>query len=251
MRKLLLLIFIMLSCSLLGQYAWAGNSFKFPERIKFKLLKNDKVMGSCRLDYRKKSSIDGVSSLKLKNFEGYGMTSQESLLTYISLVDSSLYSTFLLKGEKVFSELRLKEGMGFDMKKGNVFIYKESNAPSEMQTELFTKHPIIDLVSLFYVTSKRVAKGNYKKVQKYNFLFGKSTKIMDMVCLEKEQAPFQGKIVPVEVFIISYHNVEMFRLKIYKDSDDYFFPVSISVVTDFNGNHQESFELRADKVYKN
>ena len=250
MRKISILVIIIFLLEFGVQNVWAGDSFNFPKRIKFKLLKSDRIMGSCRLDYTKKADYKGTSRLTLKNFEGFGLTSQEWLLTYIFSHDSSIYATFLMKNKIKFSEIRLKEGVGFDGKKGKVFVYRKLDTPDEMQTELFTKYLVIDLVSSLFVTSQRVATGKYKDVQKFNFFFGKSTKIMDMMYIGKEKAPFQGKEVDAHVLTIRYNNVEMFRLKIFKDKDGYCFPVSVTVVTDFSGNNQESFEMRADKVFK-
>jgi hypothetical protein len=236
-----------------AQSLCAGDSFKFPKRIEFKLLKNDRIIGSCRLFYEEKGKKEGTSVLKLKNFQGLGLTSQEWLLTYIFSKDSSLYADFIMKGKKPVSEIRLKQGTSFDgTKDGKFLIYKDLESPgspdSSPETEIFSDHLIIDLLSMFYVTSQKVAAGKIGP-EKFNFIIHKSAKDVDLVPLGLDKVPFQGKEVTSHVFSFTYHNQEIFRLGIYKDAYGYCFPVSILIVTDFTGSGQ-AIELRADKVSK-
>lgn len=252
MRKIRILIIIVCLLGLGGQNVWPDNSFKFPSTIKYKLLKNDKVVGSCALSYIETGKRADLSTLRLINFEGLGITSQEWLLTYIFKENSTTYATFVMKEKTKVSEILLKERMGFDGKKGQAFVYKEYKGTSgEMQTELFTQHPVIDLVSSFFVTSQKVASGNHSKKELFNFLFGKSTKIMDMMYMGTEKVPFQGKEVSTHVLIVRYNNVEIFRFKIFKHPDGCYFPVSVVLVTDFTENKQETLELRASEIKPN
>jgi len=222
----------------------AGSPFKFPQRIQFKLIKNDNIVGECQLLYQEKTNKKGISSLKLKNFQGLGLTSNESFVTYLFTDTSSIYAEFLLKGKEKVYEIRLKEGLTFELKKEQVFVYKEEAKP-EMQTELFTQYPVIDLLSSFFVTSKRVALGQHKKTEKFNLIFDKSTKIADMKYMGSLKEPFQGKNVDTHVLSITISNVEMFRMKIYKDKEGYCFPVSVTI--SYQGG---KFEMRADRVSK-
>lgn len=248
MRKTI--IFAIIGMLLLAgtQILSADSSFKFPKMIKFKMLKNGKVMGSCMFFYDKNTDLDGISSLRMKNFKALGITSREWLFTYIFTRNSSIYADFIMKGKKPVAEIRLKDGTAFDGTKGKVFIYKDLTSPGEMQTEIFTKHTVVDLLSMFFVTSQKVGKGNIKKTEQFNFLFDKSTKIVRMVHMGKEKAPFDGKNVTTEVFSFSYHNREIFRLKIFKDGKGYCFPVSVMVVMDFEDRASGNVEMRADSV---
>jgi hypothetical protein len=249
MKRLNLLVVIVFTIVSISQLS-AGDSFKFPSTIKYKLLKNDRVVGSCRFEYEVKGKFENTSSLKLVNFEGLGLTSQEWLLTYIYTTNSSIYGTFILKGKEPVSEIRLKEGVGFDGGKGQIFVYKELTSPDQIQTELFTQYPVIDFLTSFFVTSRKVAAGNHTKAEKFNFFFGKSTKIMDMMYMGAEQVPYQGKEVSTQVLIVRYNNVEIFRFKIFNDPDGYYFPLSVAVVTDFTGSNQDTFEMRAEEIKK-
>lgn len=250
MKKFTMLLIIMCLFGIGIQNLWPADSFKFPSTIRYKLLKNDRVIGSCRFEYDVKGKFENTSSLKLVNFQGLGLTSQEWLLTYIYTKDSSIYATYILKGKEPVSEIRLKEAVGFDGGKDQVFVYKELTSPDQIQTELFTKFPVIDLVSSFFVSSQKVASGNLNKAEKFNFLFGKSTKIMDMIYTGTEQVPYQGKEVSTHVLIIRYNNMEIFRFKIFQDPEGCFFPLSVVLVTDFTGGSQETFEMRADEIKK-
>ena len=250
MRKLS--VYLVAACLIIvrAQNQWADSSLKFPKMIKFKLFKNDKIVGRCQFFYSKETKIDDVSSLRLKNFEGLGFTSREWLFTYIFTGDSSIYADFIMRGkEDKVSEIRLiKDAVGFDGKKGKIFRYKDLESPDEMQTEIFTEYTVIDLLSMFFVVSKKVVSGK-KEVEKFNFLIDKSTKIVDMVPMLEEKAPFEGKEVDTHVFSFTYHDREIFRVKIFKDRDGFCFPVSVEIVTDFTGEGQK-IELRADQIAK-
>ena len=249
MKKCIMFLIVLCLVGSGFQQLWPADAFKFPSTIKYKLLKNDRVVGSCRFEYEKKGKLEKMSTLKLVNFEGLGLTSQEWLLTYIYTMNSSIYAAFIMKGKDPASEIRLKEGVGFDGASGQVFVYKELTSPDQIQTELFTQYPVIDLVSSFFVASRKVAVGNLTKAEKFNFFFGKSTKIMDMMYTGSEPVPYQGTEVTTQVLVVRYNNVEVFRFKIFQDPEGYYFPLSIVLVTDFTGG-QDTFEMRADAIKK-
>lgn len=227
-----------------AQNSKAGELFKFPQRIQYKMLKNDNIVGECQLLYQEKTNKNGISTLKLKDFQGLGITSQESYISYIFTDNSSIYATFLLKGKEKIYEIRLKEIIGWDMKKEHAFVYKEEAKP-EIQAPFYTKYPVIDLLSSFFVTSKRVALGVYKKTEKFNLLFDKSTKIAEMKYMGCQKVPFQGKEVFTDRLTITISNIEFLRMNIFTDCDGYCFPVSVLIA--YQG---KTFEMRADRVSK-
>jgi hypothetical protein len=244
MKKISVLTIIVLLAMGSAHHLWAGAPFKFPQRIQFKLIKNDNIVGECQLLYQETTDKKGISSLQLKNFQGLGLTSEESFVTYLFTDSSSIYAEFLLKGKEKVYEIRLKEGLTFELKKEQVFVYKEEAKPT-LQTELFTQYPVIDLLSSFFVTSRRVALGQHKKTEKFNLIFDKSTKIAEMKYTGPRKEPFQGREVDTEALSITISNVEMFAMKIYKDKDGYCFPVSVTI-----SSQGGSFEMRADRVSK-
>jgi hypothetical protein len=221
--------------------------FKFPQMITFNVLKDDKNVGSCQLFYQEKTEREGLSYLRIKNFQGFGFNSDEWLASYIFAHDFSLYAEFLLKENKKIYEIKLTEGKGFDGKKDKIIVYKEKGKP-EIQIIPFTEYPIIDLLAIPLITSKKAVTGNLER-EKFNLLFGKSTIIVDMSYESQEVVRFQGSGVSAAVFSINYKNAEMFRLKIFKDSDGYCFPVSVVIVNDFVGSGG-TFEIRANKFLK-
>ena len=229
------------------QQVWADAPFKFPGRIQFKLIKDGNFLGDCQLFYKEKTNKKNISSLKLTNFQGLGSSSQETFVTYMFTDNSSIYADFLSDGKKMIHELRLKDGVTFDLKKGQVFIYKEFNGQKnpEIQTELFTQYPVINLLSTFFMTAKRVALNEHMKTVKFNLIFGQSTKIAEMNYLGTGKEPFQGKEISTEVMSLNISSVEMFRLKIFKDKDGYCFPVNITI-SEVGG----TFEMRADRISK-
>jgi hypothetical protein len=235
------------------ELGWARSQFKFPEKIQFKFLKNGLMMGECTFKYTKEISKESIrrplSALVLEDFGGMGFTSKVKLHTYIFRDDLSVYLDSVLKGKDILSQTRLREGMGFDGKEGQIFIYKESDTKGNIQTEIFTKYKGITFLSSFFVTSRRVASGTHKKDERYNLLIDKSTKIVEMKYGGQEKVPFQGKYFPAEVILLTNPNnndMVVIRMKIFKDSDGYCYPVSII----YSGYQKESFEMRADKVKK-
>ena len=251
MRKFNILAIIVLLMVGSTQNMWAKDSFKFPRKISFKLFKNGSFVGECQLLYIEETNKKGISSLKLTNFQALGITSRESLITYIFSENFSIYANFVKKGAKVVSEFRLKEEEGFDGTEGQVFIHKELTKDDEIKTEISTQYPVLDLLSTFLITSQRVAPGKLKKKKKepFNLLFGRSTKIVDMVYIGTEIEPYQGEKVETEVVAITVRSVEIFRLKIFKSKDGYCFPVSITL-SDFTENKEGTFEMRTDRVAK-
>jgi hypothetical protein len=143
--------------------------------------------------------------------------------------------------------LRWKDGVGFDGKKEKVLTYKEEVGP-ETQIIPFAEYPIIDLLSIIVVTSKKAASGSVE-IEKFNLIFGKSTIIVEMSYAGQEIVQFQGSGVSAAIFSINYNNTEMFRLKIFKNIDGYCFPGSIVIVDDFIGIGA-IFEIRATQFLK-
>jgi hypothetical protein len=248
MRKFSVLVIIVLLVVLNIQNGWAGSSFKFPKLIKFKILKNDKIVGNCQFFYDKETVKDGVSALKMKDFEGIGVSSKEWLFTYFFNKDSSLYANFIMKGKKVVSEIRVGREVGWDGKMGKFMRYKDLESPDEVKIEVCTEYTMIDLLSTFFVTSQKVAAGK-KEPEKYNFLIDKGVKIVEIVPLVKDTVSFQGKEVSTDAFAVIYRNTILFRLKIFKDENGYCFPINIYIVTDFAGSWQ-NLEMRAEKFMK-
>jgi hypothetical protein len=208
--------------------AFNGSS-KFPERIEYKLFKGGNFVGKCQYLYSENTNKKGISSLKLTNFQGFGYSSDESLVTYIFRDNLSLYADFVMKGRKVISERRLKEAMGFDLKKTMVLIYKSYNSPDEIQIEIPTRHKVIDLVSSFFVASQMVAKDNYKQTMKFNILFGRRIRVVDTIYIGKSEVAFQGRMISTEIFVIRYNNVELCRFYIFKDYRGNCYPIRIVI----------------------
>ena len=249
MKKVIPLLLIVILIVIGLQHLWPYEAFKFPSATKYKLLKNDKVIGNCLLTYEKKGKLEETSALTLKGFGGLGLTYQEWLFTYILTRDSSVHATFKMKGKKLISEIRLKESLGFDGRSGKVFVCKDVYSPYEFQAELFTQYPVIDLVSSFFVTSQKVASGNHSKPEMFNLLLGKSTRIIEMRYTGIEKIFYQGKEVSTLVLVLINRNndEEIFRFKIFKDANGCCFPVS-AVLTYFTGGSQEIFEMRATEI---
>lgn len=217
-------------------------AFKFPTLILYKLVQKAAIMGECTLSYEYESNQEGISGLKLTNFQGMGRSSNETFHTYLFSKNYSLYAAIVKKGGKTIQEIRLKDGINFEYKKEKVFVYKDAKQPG-LQTELFTQFPVIDLLSSIFIVSQRVSSGEYKKKAPYNFIFNQSTKIAEISYAGQGTAPFLGKNITTEILLISIRDVEMFRMYVYKDPEGFYFPVSITISGDSG-----TLEMRADRV---
>lgn len=245
-------------CIFLVQSTWAGTSaknFKFPQKIQFKFFKNGRFNGECFYVYRekskKKTQKGELSSLAMRNFGGMGFTSTMALHSYIFRNGHSAFLDSVKKGRRIISQIMLDRKLGFDAKMAQVFLYKGEDTKGSMQTEIFTEHKVITFLSSFFVASHRVSKGVHKKDELFNLLIDKSTKIVKMKYGGQENVPFGGGHVTAETILLTNPNnndAEVFRMRIYKDSDGYCFPVSVFYSGKDNG--KESFEIRADRVIK-
>ena len=208
-----------------------GSSFKFPHIISYKMLKNEKIIGSCQYLYEEKTNLKGISSLKLRNFQGLGYSADEWLVTYLFTIDLSLYAHLVMKGKEKISEMRLKKVLGFDGEKNQEFVFMDSWSPNFIHREYFIQYKVFDFLSSFVVTSHMVASGEFKRMEKFNMLINKEFPIVEMKYLGEENIPFQGKLVTTKVLSITRNNVEMLRFNILKEKN-YCLPVKVVILYD-------------------
>lgn len=232
-----------------GYYLQAITTFKFPPKIKYKMLKDNKITASCIFTYDAQTDKKGISRLKMTNFVGLGVNSREWLATYIFAKDSSLYADFVMRGNQLISEVRIIEAIGFDGKKGPFMRYKDLESDEGREMEIFTEYKIVDLLSSFFVISQRVASGKYENHETYGFIIDESIKTVEVFWLGCQKVPFNGRMVHTDTFSLTYQNTEIFQFSIYQDLDGYCFPVNVKIVTDFMGKDRP-LELRADKIRK-
>lgn len=232
---------------------WAQSNFKFPKLIDFKVLKDNKVIGSCRLFCTEKTGMKGYSkelaSLKLINFQGLGFGKKDKLYTSVYRDDLSLFIASVARSKKVVSQVRIQEGKHANGKKGRIYIYRDMKTKAENQQELKDNYPVIDFLSTFLLASERVAAREHKTSETFYFVLKNNKKIVDMVYQGTENVEFQGKPVTVETLMLieSGNNpTEIFRLKIFKDNQGHCFPVSVL----FKDKKKAIVEIRADKVQK-
>jgi hypothetical protein len=228
-----------------GKNRKGGNSFKFPKRIMFNLLKNDKIVGRCQLLYNEDAKYEGLSSLKLIGFNGLGITSEECLFTYAFKNEFSIYSIFRLKGKQTVYEIGLREDIQFGGQKGKVLICKIGEKSSLLQIAFHPQYPVMDLLTLFLIGARTVF-DDEKGVKTFNLLIEKSTKRVDMIYSRKKKSVFQGKEETTHFVSLNYNKEEILRLNIFKNPNGYCFPVKITI-SGFSGRKEEKIELIAKK----
>lgn len=204
-----------------------GDSFKFPRLINYKILKKGNVLGSCQYYYEEKINHKDISYLKLKNFRGLGYSLNESLSTYIFSENLSLYASFFMSGKDIISDVRSKEILGFDGQRNLEYVFREGSKPEiNIHRDHFIRYKVIDFLSSFLVTSKKVANGDFKHSEKFQMIINSKIPIVQTIHLGDEKVPFQGKLVNTIALSIVLHHVEVLRFNIIKE-ESYCFPVRV------------------------
>ncbi|MCK4761252.1 MAG: caspase family protein [Candidatus Aminicenantes bacterium] len=222
-----------------------GTSFKFPEKIGYKILKNGAIMGDCYLRFKEETFKQGSSSLRFTGFDGMGLTSKDSLITFIFGRDLSIYASIFMKDKKTFSEWRLKEGLAFDGKKGKEFIFKERGSSDEIHRENFIRFKVIDFLSSFLIASQRIQSGKYERPGNFNLILGERVYTVRFLYFGRDEVPFQGKNVRTHVLVMTHNSVEILRYYIYKNEKGACFPVKVV----FDDSYLKSLGSSRNRLY--
>lgn len=207
----------------------------FPKRIVYKIFDDKKhYVGKCTLKFFKgKRTSSKTYTLTLSDFEGLGFNSDEILVTDIYKTDLSIYSIILAKkGSDVpMFEARAREGGGSSVISGTkrTYEYRAQNKSGTLETGLYSKHRVIDLLSSFVMASQMVRN---KEAEAYFYFFIKEiSRVVEMKRLKGEQLQFEGKrvnTVPVSLLHQAKGGDPKKIFKFYIDSTD-FYPVQVTI----------------------
>ena len=173
----------MTMCWALSTSSATADNLKFPGTIKYDMVKNGSTVGSCTLT---KDAKDDKFILRLKDFQGIGVASNDVITTYIFQDGLSLYDTFLERGGNVAYEMRLTKGESLLGGSGQrVFKFKKP-AESTTETEVFAEFPVLDFTSSFLMASKKALE--WKKAgasEQFNLFIDQSTVIIELAYVGK------------------------------------------------------------------
>ncbi|KPA19122.1 secreted protein, partial [Candidatus Magnetomorum sp. HK-1] len=192
MIKNLLKIFVLFLCLLFlpfqSLYA-KKNEFKFPKQIVYKIIQNKRYLASTNFLFQKK----GIENYQLTmgSIKGFGLSSNDKCVTYISQKDYSLRTSLVLQKKELKEELRFKEERNLGLLGDHVFIHKSFEKDSSQTiTEIASPHTVLDLSSSFVVLSKKISNKNFSD-EKFNLFIAKTSYIVN--CTVKKDVPFNYK----------------------------------------------------------
>jgi len=237
--------FVCLMAFLLTTGTSFAASFNFPAKINYDIFVNGSKKASSTFSVVSKRDRAGtpVYQLFFGNFQALGFTSKDKIYTVIFKNDLSLSRTVLKRGKEKVYEMKAKKGSGMFDDEAITFVYKEDTLTGPIETEPYTPHPVIDLLSLFMVASENVANG--KGPQDFSFFVKKSTEIVKLTPRGKAKVSYQGQDVSTTVVELSHQGREVLKFNIYTDKSGFHFPVQLSI----KGEAQSLVEFRATKAY--
>jgi len=207
----------------------------FPKRIVYKIFDDkDHYVGECTLKFSKKGSKRTeykTYTLTLSDFQGLGFNSDEILVTDIYKTDLSIYSIVLIKkGSKVpMFEARAIDGGGIMLETERTYRYKAQNKSGTLDTGLYSKHKVIDLLSSFVMASQMVR--NNQPEAYFYFFIKEISRLVKMKTLKGKQLQIEGKsvtTVPVSLLHQPKGGKHEEIFKFYIDSKD-FYPVQVTI----------------------
>lgn len=215
-----------------------AGEIKFPSTIKYKILRGGRSVGNAFLEFNKHQPKYGknIFSLHLGNFTGVGIQSNQTLHTYVEQEALSLYAASLCDGKRCTPqnwvyEIRIKDGLALDLSKTKAYAYKERGDDGTIETVLYSKGKVVDLLSAFLVTSEAVRNAKTGK-QKINLFVGNSTKLVDMHVSEakKRVTLSSGRRVNATAVSIGRYGQVVFRFYISKDTrQNVYFPIKVDM----------------------
>jgi len=207
----------------------------FPSLSVYKIFDDkSRYVGRCTLKFSKSGSRRTgykTYTLTLSDFEGLGFNSDEILVTDIYKTDLSIYSIILAKkGSKVpMFEARAIEGGDIIPETQRTYRYKAQNKSGTLDTGLYSKHRVIDLLSSFVMASQMVR--NNKAEADFYFFIKEISRVVKMKRLKGEQLQIEGKrvnTVPVSLLHQPKGGEPEEIFKFYIDSK-YFYPVQVTI----------------------
>jgi len=226
--------------SMVGQ----NSSFKFPRKITYKIIRNNKFAASSELTFTGKGHSQYV--LKMGNIQGFGISSKEKIVAIMLKKDLSLFSSFVTKGKEIQEELRFKEEKNLGLLGNQVYIHKSfKNNTSPTITEIGSPFNVIDLLSSFVVLSNKIYNQNYNN-EKYN-LFIDTSYIVDCSVKKNVLRQYIDKQVSTSQVTLKYsfskgqkknqpESVDLFVFYIYHDKiKGICFPICVEI-DDVKGN---------------
>jgi len=222
--------------SLIGTTFCSANevNVNFPKKIVYKIYDDrDQYVGECTLKFSKKGkrTSSKTYTLTLSDFVGLGFSSDEVLLTDIYKKDLSIYSIILTKkGSRVpMFEARAIDGDGIMSTTEKTYRFKAQDKSGTLDTGLYSKHKVIDLLSSFVMASQMVR--TKQSEADFYFFIKEISRVVKMKKRQGVKLKIEGRNVnTVPVSLLHQPKggkpEEIFRF--YIDSKDHY-PVQVTI----------------------
>jgi len=235
--------------------AGQNSSFEFPKTIIYKIIRNKQYIAKSVLKFSQKAKFRSL--LTMGNIQGFGISSNQTIVTYINKDDLSLYSSFVTKGQETIEELRFKEAENIGLLGNQVYLhtnFEDNTSPTI--TEIGSPYTVIDLLSSFVVLSNKIHNKNYGNEQ-YN-LFIKTSYIVECSVKMNVLRQYKDDQVSTSQVTLKYifpedqkknqiESVDLFVFYIYNDkSKGVCFPICVEL-DDATGN---KLQMIASQVVK-
>jgi len=233
------------------------NNFSFPKSIVYKIIKQNRILGSTLFRLSKKGERKPYR-LTMSDFKGFGFNLKVNWVSEIKSTDFSLIASYIVNNKKQhLQEFYFKAEKG--LLGNSIFIHKSMDDNSTKTiTEVASPYTVIDFLSSFLVLSKKVSVSN-DRPERYNLFIGKTTYIVDssveknIFYSHKNQQKNTSKVTLKYFFDIKDNSakqkgsesIDLVVFYIYNDiATGVWYPICIKI-EDENG---EKYELIADKI---
>lgn len=239
---------LLLALAAAGAPPAVGQDLPFPSELSFKVRKGQLLTGRFQLafgvDLNAPTDVDGYQ-LTLSEFESLGYSSNQKLVSTVMVDDLSLYGHVVWDGDKVLRQLFLvrncRSALGGET---SCFRYKEGTDGNELQTEIFTPYPALDLVSSILVAARATEEKGFKG-RDYNFMFNSTTRQVSLVARDSEEidTPLGRMKTRVLALVHKDSGVELYRFYVGRDRQGAF-PVRMV----YEDQREGTIEFLVDKV---
>ncbi len=205
---------------LAGVQAAAADDLPLPARLSFKVRKGALLSGRFLLSCAEDWNTPDAYLLTLSDFVSLGYSSNQRLMSTVKKKDLSLAGHVVLDGERVVRRVFLDENCksAIDREKTKCFKYQEGPDGTALQTEIFTPHRAIDLISSILVATQAAGEKGFEH-RDFNFIFNNKTRQVRLIVRGTEELETPLGRLKTKVLALEHteSGVELYRFYVASD----------------------------------
>ena len=228
----------MMICCLFAAHSADAATLKFPSMIKYEMVRNGSVIGNCMLT---KDAKDDKFILRLKDFQGIGVASNDVITTYIFQDGLSLYDIFLERGGNVAYEMRVTKG---DTVLGG-WVFKFKTLSEIREIEMPAEFPVMNVASSFLIAANVAFSSAPVEHQPYYLIAEGKLLLVNLTHHAIYADKFQGNAAWIGTVNVEYEHdgAALMEFHICKDCDGMTYPIKVKIF-----ENSASIELIANDV---